>query len=135
MWISGITRVYAWPATNCATPLNFDCDWGTGTVANKKRIFSTYDEAVMPARAAQLTAKSSLSEVDDTKNDPWRWSTYISHCAIRWLRDPHKWTREDTDDFYDAMIETAAICAAAAESVVRQRNTSGRTFYEPALGT
>ena len=73
-------------------------------------------------------------EIDDTKNDPWRWSTYISHCAVRWMRDPHKWTREDTDDFYDAMIETAAICAAAAESIVRQRNTNGRTFYEPASG-
>jgi hypothetical protein len=32
------------------------------------------------------------------------------------------------------MIETAAICAAAAESVVRQRNTNGRTFYEPGSG-
>jgi hypothetical protein len=47
------------------------------------------------------------------------------------MRDPHKWTREDTDDFYDAMTETAAICAAAAESVLRQRNKNGRTFYEP----
>ena len=70
-------------------------------------------------------------EIDDTKNDPWRWSTYISHSAVRWMRDPHKWTREDTDDFYDAMTETAAICAAAAESVLRQRNKNGRTFYEP----
>ena len=74
-------------------------------------------------------------EIDDTKNDPWRWTTYISHCAVRWMRDPHKWTREDTDDFYDAMIEAAAICAAAAESVLRQRNKNGRTFYEPASGT
>ena len=71
------------------------------------------------------------AKIDDTKNDPWRWTTYISHCAVRWMRDPHKWTREDTDDFYDAMTETAAICAAAAESVLRQRNKNGRTFYEP----
>jgi hypothetical protein len=32
------------------------------------------------------------------------------------------------------MIETAAICAAAAESVLRQRNKNGHTFYEPASG-
>jgi len=30
------------------------------------------------------------------------------------------------------MIETAAICAAAAESVIRQRKENGHTFYEPA---
>jgi len=87
---------------------------------------------IMRARAVQ--DRMWGREVDDTKNDPWRWSTYISHCAIRWMRDPHNWTREDTDDFYDAMIETAAICAAAAESVLRQRNANGRTFYEPAPG-
>src|SRR4029079_13826616 len=46
-----------------------------------------------------------------------------------------KWKREDTDDFYNAMIETAAICAAAAESVLRQRNANGRTFYEHPSGT
>jgi hypothetical protein len=76
---------------------------------------SVFDQ-IMRARAVQ--DRMWGREVDDTKNDPWRWSTYISHCAVRWMRDPHKWTREDTDDFYDAMIETAAICAAAAESVV-----------------
>ena len=92
---------------------------------------SVFDQ-IMRARAVQ--DRMWGREVDDTKNDPWRWSTYISHCAIRWMRDPHNWTREDTDDFYDAMIETAAICAAAAESVLRQRNANGRTFYEPAPG-
>jgi hypothetical protein len=87
---------------------------------------------IMRARAIQ--DRMWGREVDDTKNDPWRWSTYISHSAVRSMRDPHKWRREDTEDFYDAMIETAAICAAAAESVVRQRNKNGRTFYEPASG-
>ena len=92
----------------------------------------TVFDQIMRARAVQ--DRMWGREVDDTKNDPWRWNTYISHCAVRWMRDPHKWTREDTDDFYDAMIETAAICAAAAESVVRQRKTNGRTFYEPVSG-
>ena len=74
-------------------------------------------------------------ETDDTKNDPWRWSTYISHCAVRWMRDPHKWTREDTDDFYDAMIETAAICAAAAESVLRRETKTDAPSTNQRQGT
>jgi hypothetical protein len=89
----------------------------------------TVFDHIMRARAVQ--DRMWGHEMDDTKNDPWRWSAYISECGVRWVRDPHKWTREDTNDFYDAMIETAAICAAAAESVIRQRNENGRTFYEP----
>ena len=38
---------------------------------------------------------------------------------------------EDTNEFYDRMIETAAIAAAACESVLRQRGINGKTFYEP----
>jgi hypothetical protein len=86
-------------------------------------------DQIMRFRAVQ--SRMWGNKVDDTINDPWRWSAYISHCAVRWMRDPHKWTREDTDEFYDAMIETAAICAAAAESITRQRTENGHTFYEP----
>ncbi len=76
-------------------------------------------DQIMRFRAVQ--SRMWGNKIDDTMNDPLRWSTFISHCAVRWLRDPHKWTRDDTDEFYDAMIETAAICAAAAESITRQR--------------
>lgn len=86
-------------------------------------------DQIMRVRAVQ--SRMWGNKIDDTKNDPWRWSTFVSHSAVRWMRDPHKWTREDTDAFYDAMIETAAICAAAAESITRQRKENGRTFYEP----
>jgi len=89
-------------------------------------------DAIMRARAVQ--SRMWGHNMDDTLNDPWRWSTYISQCSVRWMRDPHKWTREDTNEFYDAMIETAAICAAAAESIIRQRKENGRTFYEPEPG-
>lgn len=89
-------------------------------------------DQIMRVRAVQ--SRMWGNKIDDTMNDPWRWSTYIFHCAVRWMRDPHKWTRDDTDEFYDAMIETAAICAAAAESITRQRKENGHTFYEPALG-
>jgi hypothetical protein len=47
------------------------------------------------------------------------------------MKDPFNFTREDTDEFYDRMIQTAAIATAAAESVVRQRDMNGKTFYEP----
>ena len=73
-------------------------------------------------------------ETDDTKNDPWRWSTYIAHCAVRWMRDPHKWTREDTDDFYDAMIETAAICAAAARERTKTEKQKRTHLLRTSIG-
>ena len=50
---------------------------------------------------------------------------------LKWMKDPFNFTREDTDEFYDRMIQTAAIATAAAESVVRQRDMNGKTFYEP----
>ena len=60
-----------------------------------------------------------------------RVTAYICSYATKWMKDPFKFTREDTDEFYDRMIQTAAIAAAAAESVVRQRDMKGKTFYEP----
>jgi hypothetical protein len=47
------------------------------------------------------------------------------------MKDPFQFKREDTDELYDRMIETAAIAAAACESVLRQRDMNGKTFYEP----
>jgi hypothetical protein len=73
-------------------------------------------------------------EVDDTRNTPWMWTAYICSYATKWMKDPFKFTREDTDEFYDRMIQTAAIATAAAESVVRQRDMNGKTFYEPPDG-
>ena len=70
-------------------------------------------------------------EVDDTQNTPWMWTAYICSYATKWMKDPFKFAREDTDEFYDQMIQTAAIATAAAESVVRQRDMNGKTFYEP----
>ena len=69
-------------------------------------------------------------QVDDTLNTPWMWCAYICSYATKWMKDPHRWTREDTEEFYDRMIQTSAIAAAAAESVLRQRDAHGKTFYE-----
>src|SRR6476659_5761059 len=69
-------------------------------------------------------------EVDDTLNTPWMWCAYLCSYATKWMQNPHRWTREDTEEFYDRMIQTSAIAAAAAESVLRQRDAHGKTFYE-----
>jgi hypothetical protein len=65
-------------------------------------------------------------DVDDKLNTPWMVRVY----ATKWMKNPHRWTREDTEEFYDRMVETSAIAAAAAERVLRQRDTHGKTFYE-----
>ena len=67
-------------------------------------------------------------EVDDTLNTPWMWCAYICSYATKWMQNPHRWTREDTEEFYDRMIQTSAIAAAAAESVLRQREPTARPF-------
>ena len=71
-------------------------------------------------------------DVDDTLNTPWMWCAYICSYATKWMQNPHRWRREDTEEFYDRMIQTSAIAAAAAESVLRQREAHGKTFYEGA---
>jgi hypothetical protein len=71
-------------------------------------------------------------DVDDTLNTPWMWCAYICSYATKWMQNPHRWTREDTEEFYDRMIQTSAIAAAAAESILRQREAHGKTFYEGA---
>ena len=68
--------------------------------------------------------------VDDNLNTPWMWCAYICSYATKWMKNPHLWTRDDTEEFYDRMIQTSAIAAAAAESILRQRDTHGKTFYE-----
>ena len=59
--------------------------------------------------------------VDDNLNTPWMWCAHICSYATKWMKNPHHWTREDTEESYDRMIQTSAIAAAAAESILRQR--------------
>ena len=61
---------------------------------------------------------------------PWIWCAYICSYDTKWMKDPHRWTREETEEIYARMIQTTAIAAAAAESVLRQRDSRGKTFYE-----
>ena len=89
----------------------------------QKRVF----EDVLKERRYQ---ERQWGDVDDTLNTPWMWCAYICSYATKWMQNPHRWTREDTEEFYDRMIQTSAIAAAAAESVLRQRDSRGKTFYE-----
>ena len=91
----------------------------------QKRVF----EDVLKERRYQ---ERQWGDVDDTLNTPWMWCAYICSYATKWMQNPHRWTREDTEEFYDRMIQTSAIAAAAAESVLRQREAHGKTFYEGA---
>ena len=91
----------------------------------QKRVF----EDVLKERRYQ---ERQWGDVDDTLNTPWMWCAYICSYATKWMQNPHRWRREDTEEFYDRMIQTSAIAAAAAESVLRQREAHGKTFYEGA---
>ena len=98
---------------------------GTNTLTSTKKVF----EDVLTERRYQ--DRQWGHGVDDTKNTPWMWTAYVCSYATKWMKDPFRFKREDTNEFYDRMIETAAIAAAACESVLRQRDMNGKTFYEP----
>ena len=72
------------------------------------------------------------TEVDDTKNTPWMWASYVAQYATSWMRGKFlPLASDDTDLFRKAMIKVAAIAVAAVESVDRQRaGGSGTPFYE-----
>ena len=70
-------------------------------------------------------------EVDDTKNKPTDWVTYICHYAARWFDNTFPPYRPITvDDFREDMIKTAALAISAVESLDRQRKEKGKPFYQ-----
>src|SRR6478672_5293811 len=88
-------------------------------------------EPAIIVRTMTYVVTTGLRRANDTKNTPWMWTAYLCSYATKWMKDPFRYKREDTNEFYDRMIETAAIAAAACESVLRQRDMNGKTFYEP----
>ncbi len=71
------------------------------------------------------------NDADDTSNTPFHFASYIAHYATRWMAG--EWVplrRGTTDAFRQAMVKVAAIAVAAIESVDRQREDNGKTFYE-----
>jgi len=71
------------------------------------------------------------NEVDDTENTPNDFISYISHFSTRWFNGGFAPYHTDTvDEFRKSMIKTAALAVAAVESIDRQREEAGHTFYE-----
>lgn len=67
---------------------------------------------------------------DDTKNDPWKWVSYIAQYSTNWLTGIFTTPTASVDLFRTSMIKVASIAVAAVESLDRQRARFGRAFYE-----
>lgn len=79
----------------------------------------------------QYQDKKWGTELDDTVNTPWMWVAYIVAYAGKWMAGNFlPLPRPDINAFRTCMIKVAAICVAAVESLDRQREKSGKAFYE-----
>jgi hypothetical protein len=87
-----------------------------------------YDE--LKAEREYQEAKWGI-EVDDTKNTPWMWAAYIGQYATRWMVGSFLPLKQDvTNNFRACMVKVATLAIAAIESIDRQREQHGKTFYE-----
>ena len=70
-------------------------------------------------------------DIDDAFNTPWMWCAYIVQYATKWMVGTFAPLGQKTvDDFRTKMVKTAALAIAAIESIDRQREHDGKTFYE-----
>lgn len=68
---------------------------------------------------------------DDSKNTPWMWASYISQYATKWMVGEFlPIGRTTTESFRTCMVKVATIAISAIESIDRQRENNGSTFYE-----
>lgn len=71
------------------------------------------------------------NDLDDNKNTPWMWAAYIGQYATRWMVGSFLPLKTSvTDEFRKCMIKVATLAIAAIESIDRQRENNGSTFYE-----
>lgn len=71
------------------------------------------------------------NEADDTLNTPNDFIAYMNAYSTRWFPGGFTpYNPETVDAFRKSMVKTAAIAVAAIESVDRQRENAGHTFYE-----
>ena len=71
------------------------------------------------------------NEADDTLNTPWMWAAYIGQYATRWMVGSFLPLKTNvTDEFRKCMLKVATLAIAAVESIDRQREIDGKTFYE-----
>lgn len=74
------------------------------------------------------------NEADDTMNEPNDFVSYINAYSTLWFPGGFVPYSPDTvDAFRTSMIKTAAIAVAAVESLDRQREEAGHTFYEAGM--
>lgn len=86
-------------------------------------------EAVAKEREYQV-ARWGL-EADDTLNTPNDFVSYITRYSSRWFPGGFApYTTETVNDFRESMVKVATLAIAAVESVDRQREEAGHTFYE-----
>jgi hypothetical protein len=71
------------------------------------------------------------NSADDELNEPNDFVSYISNYSTKWFPGGFTpYTPETVEQFRTSMIKTAAIAVAAIESIDRQREEAGHTFYE-----
>ena len=69
--------------------------------------------------------------LDDTKNTPALWMSYISNYMSLWMKGLFEpYPKSMMDDYRAKMIKTAALAIAAVESLDRQREENGKAFFE-----
>lgn len=70
-------------------------------------------------------------DTDDGLNTPWMWAAYIGQYATRWMVGSFLPLKTSvTDEFRKCMVKVATLAVAAIESIDRQREKNGKTFYE-----
>jgi hypothetical protein len=71
------------------------------------------------------------NEADDTMNTPNDFVSYISNYSTRWFKGGFApYDTKTVDEFRISMLKTAALAIAAVESIDRQREEAGHTFFE-----
>lgn len=76
------------------------------------------------------------NNADDELNEPNDFIAYMNAYSTRWFPGGFApYTPETVDAFRKSMIKTAAIAVAAVESLDRQRDEAGHTFYEAGFRT
>lgn len=92
------------------------------------RIYDIY-EAIRQEREYQVGKWGN--DADDTLNTPNDFVSYITKYATTWFPGGFEpYTTGTVDEFRTSMLKVAALAVAAVESIDRQREEAGHTFYE-----
>lgn len=71
------------------------------------------------------------NETDDSVNTPNDFVSYVAAYSTKWFPGGFlPYNPVTVEAFRTSMVKTAALAVAAVESIDRQRETLGHTFYE-----